>query len=1088
MIGRLVDIALHNRLLVVILAVLLMVLGYYSYERLPVDAFPDVSPNLVQIFTVTEGLAPEEVEKYVTFPVEVSMNGLPGLKKIRSISNFGLSVVNLYFEDGMDIYFCRQVVNERLQEAREQIPEGFGEPQMGPISTGMGLVLFYYLEDTTGKYTAEQLRSIQDWVIKFHLQTVGGVTEVLGIGGFEKQYHVVVRPEALLRYDLTLQEIIQRIRDNNLNVGAQFIEKNKEQFIVRSVGLADGIDDLNNIVIKTMDGRPIYLRDAAEVKIGGAIRRGLQTRNGTEEVVAGQVIKLYGTNASTVIKAVEEKIEQINEILPEGVRIVPYYQQRDIVVASVNTVKNALMQGLVLVAIVVLVFMGGIRPSVVVAAALPFSIMFTFIAMKYFRISANLMSLGGLAVAIGMMVDATIVMVENVDRVLREADPDEPQIHIIARACREVGRPVVFAIAIIVIVFLPLFTLQGVEGKTFRPLAYTVALAMVGSLMFAVSQAPVLSSLLLRRPKMKKASQRAGESVVVHALLVPYRPLISFFVRFRWATMVLAVILLAIGAAIFPRLGSEFTPELKEGTVVVRLTMAPSISLAESTRTTMIVERRLMRIPEVCEVVTRIGRGEVGAHTDPINSAEMYVLLKPKSQWRQQGDQEYIEEVIREELGNIPGVLANLTQPIEMTVDELLEGVRAELAIKLFGDDVETLKQKADEIAAVVARIRGAADVQPDQITGTPQLLIRPDREAVARYGLNILDVQEVIRAAVGGVTAGQIFEGIRRFDIYVRYSPEARGTVEAIREIIVKAPDGKRIPLSELAEIREIVGPRQITREDNQRFITVQCNVVGRDIGSFVEEARAAINQDVALPPGYLVTWGGQFRLQQEANKRLAVVVPITLLVICLLLFSNFGSLKNAVLILMNIPLALVGGVVALWLSDQNLSVPASVGFIALFGIALENGMVLVTYLNQLLRDGVPMDEASIRGACRRLRAVLMTATTTALGLVPLLFARGTGSEVQRPLATVVIGGLVTSTMLTLLVIPALYKWFAVYVEPRANSQPASSNDHCVYQAPQVRRCDAGPAQDRRTDWCQRFRYSGLWSGPWQRPAGRRP
>jgi len=1036
MIERIIDAALRNRLLVLVVLILIMGAGYWSYRNLPVDAFPDVSPNLVQVFTVTEGLAPEEVEKYVTYPVEVSMTGLPGVRKVRSVSNFGLSVVNIYFDDGMDIYFCRRLVNERLAEAREQIPEGFGEPQMGPISTGMGLILFYYLEDTTGKYTLEELRTIQDWIVKFNLQTVRGVTEVLGIGGYEKQYHVVVDPDALLRYDLTLNELVERIESNNLNIGAQFIERGGEQLIVRSVGLARGISDLKEIVVKTEDGRPIYLGDVAEVKIGGAIRRGLQTRNGEGEIVAGMVVKLYGTNASTVIARVEEKIEKINKIMPEGVRIVPYYQQRDIVEGSVGTVTDALVQGIVLVAIVLLIFMGALRPSVVVAMAIPFSVLFAFLAMGWFGISANLMSLGGVAIAIGMMVDGTIVMVENVDRLLREARPEEPKRHVIGRACREVGRPIVFAIAIIVIVFLPLFTLKGVEGKTFRPLAYTVALAMLGSLLFAVLKAPTFCDLLMRRPKGETDRR---EAPVVRFLLKPYRPLVRFFVRFRWAAVLLAVFLLLTGAAVFPRLGSEFTPELKEGTVIVRLTMAPSISLTESTRTTLIVERRLMKIPEVREVVTRIGRGEVGAHTDPINSAEMYVLLKPKSEWRREGDQEFIEDVIREELGDVPGVLLNLTQPIEMTVDELLEGVRAELAIKLFGEDIGELKRKADEIAGVVGRVPGAADIQVDQVSGTPQLLIRPDRHAVARYGLNISDVQEVIRAAVGGVTAGQIFEGIRRFDILVRYEPEARETVEAIRELLITAPDGKRIPLSELASIKEIVGPRQITREDNQRFITIQCNVVDRDIGSFVEEAQQLIDRRVDLPPGYLVTWGGQFRLQQEANKRLAVVVPVTLLVICLLLFSSFGSLKNALLILLNIPLALVGGVVALWITGQHLSVPSSVGFIALFGIALENGMVLVTYFNQLIRDGVPLDEASVRGACLRLRPVLMTAVTTALGLIPLLLATGTGSEVQRPLATVVVGGLVTATVLTLLVLPALYKWFAPRVEPANGSFPGS-------------------------------------------------
>ncbi len=1022
-----VHFALQRRLVIVVLTLLVIVAGFFSYRQLPVDAFPDVSPNLVQVFTTTEGLAPEEVEKYVTYPVEAAMAGLPGVEKVRSVSNFGLSVVNIYFEDGLDIYFCRQVVSERLAEAREQIPEGFGEPGMGPISTGMGLVLFYYLDDTTGERSLEELRSIQDWVIKFNLQTVPGVTEVLGIGGHEKQYHVDIDPANLLRYNLTLHEVIDRIEANNLNVGAQFIEKNAEELIVRSIGLATGIDDLNAIVVKTEDGRSVYLRDVAEVKIGGAIRRGLQTRNGEGEVVAGMAIKLFGSNASSVIERVEDKIEEINGILPDGVHIVPYYQQKEIVEASVKTVMSALIQGIVLVALVLLVFMGGFRPSIVVAASIPFSVMFAIIAMKQFGLSANLMSLGGLAIAIGMMVDGTIVMVENIDRMLREADPSEPRLHVVRRASQEVLRPIAFAIAIIVVVFLPLFTLQGVEGKTFKPLAYTVALAMLGSLIFAVLQAPVFGHLLMRRPRANKGGGEPKEPWLIRSLHRLYQPVVKLFVRRRSLAVGLALGLMLIGLLVFPRLGSEFTPRLREGTIVVRLTMAPSIALTESKRVTLIAERRLMKIPEVREVVTRIGRGEVGAHADPVNSAEMYVLLKPKKEWRNPGDQEAMEEIIREELGYLPGVLVNLTQPIEMTVDELLEGVRAELAIKLFGEDMEVLKATADEIAGVVGTVRGAADVQVDQVSGVPQLLIKPDRQAIARYGLNLSDVQEVIQAAVGGAESGTIFEGIRQYEIVVRYIPEARDTIAAIKEILVQAPDGMRVPLDQLASVEEIVGPRQITRENNQRFITIQCNVQGRDIGSFVAEAQEKMDAQLDLPAGYLTTWGGEFRLQQEANKRLSVVVPITLGIIALLLYTSFNSIKNTLLILLNIPLALVGGVLALWISGQNMSVPASVGFIALFGIAVENGMVLVTYLNQLLRDGVEIDEASVRGASLRLRPVLMTAITTALGLIPLLLATGTGSEVQRPLATVVIGGLITSTILTLLVIPALYKWFKI-------------------------------------------------------------
>jgi cobalt-zinc-cadmium resistance protein CzcA len=1028
---KLIRFVLRSRLLMGVLGILVLAAGWFSYKQLPVDAFPDVTPALVQVFTETEGLAPEEVEKFVTYPVETAMNGLPNLKEIRSISNFGLSVINVYFEDGTDIYFARQLVGERLQMAREEIPEGFGDPEMGPIATGLGQILFFVVEDEKQSRTPEEMREIQDWLIKFNLQTVPGVTEVLSLGGEVKQFQVQVRPADLLRYDLTINEIKEKVQANNGNAGAQFLVKNAEEYIIRSVGLAEKIGDLERIVLKVQDGTPVYLNQVADVVIGGEIRRGLATMNGAGEVVVGMVLKLIGTNTSTVIADVKTKLEEINRVLPEGVKVVPYYDQATLVSKCVKTVTDALIFGVLLVAGVLLVFMGGLRASLVVALSIPFSIFFAFILMKVLGISANLMSLGGLAIAIGMMVDATIVMVENVDRMLREAEPDESRLAIVARACSEVGRPIIFAIAIIVIVFLPLFTLQGVEGKTFKPLAQTVALAMFGSLLYALLLVPVMSHLLMRRPRSVASGEGAKEAWIVQWLLRPYRPAVELFVRKRWLAVGLAGLMLLVGAIVLPRLGSEFVPRLDEGDLLIRATMAPSISLEESRNTMSRFEKRLMeKFPEVTRVVTRVGRGEVGAHADPVNSAEAFVALKPQDQWASAKTPDELYAKISEAFESFPGAQFNVTQPIAAAVDELLTGTKAELAIKIFGSDMDILKEKAAEIETVIRGVPGAADVQKDQVTGTPQLLIRIDRQAIARYGVNVEDVQGVIRTAVGGESAGQIFEGIRRFDITVRFTEAARNDAESIRHILISAPGGAKVPLDQLATIDEIIGPRQITRENNQRFITVQCNVRGRDIGGFVAEGQKAIAEKIQMPPGYLVSWGGQFELQQEANKRLALVVPVTLLIILLLLFMNFGSLKNTFLILFNIPLALVGGVVALWLTGQNLSVPSSVGFIALFGIALENGMVLVTYLNQLVRDGVPVDEASVQGASLRLRPVLMTAITTALGLVPLLLSSGTGSEVQRPLATVVTGGLFTSTVLTLLVIPALYKWFSIQVK----------------------------------------------------------
>ncbi|MFC2088751.1 efflux RND transporter permease subunit [Calditrichota bacterium] len=1032
--NKIIEIVLKNRLIIGFLATLVLAVGTYNYFLLPVDAFPDVSPALVQVFTETEGLAPEDVEKYVTYPLEVVMSGLPNLEKLRSISNFGLSVVNIYFEDETDIYFARQLVSERLLEAREKIPEGFGDPQMGPIATGQGQILYYYLKDNSGRYSLTELRSIQDWIIKYNLQTVAGVTEVLGIGGWEKQYQVIIDPDELLRYNISLSSVIDRIRDNNLNVGAQYLEKNGEQFIVRSEGLAGNIEDLNSVVVKTVHGNPVYLSQLANVQVGGAIRRGLQTRNGEEEVVSGMVIKLIGTNSSTVIQRVEERVQEIQKSLPKEIEIIPFYEQKSIVDASVETVSSALLQGIGLVVLVLFLFMGSLRPSVVVALSIPFSLLFAFSLMKYFNISANLMSFGGLAIAIGMLVDGTIVFVENVDRMVRLSKNNHSKLALITKAFKEVGRPIIFSLSIIIVVFLPIFTLQGVEGKTFKPLAFTVAFAMLGSLIYAMFIAPVISSLVMR---LSNKTNSTNSFFVLRFLKSIYEPVIRFLVKNRSIAVVLALLMLLIGALVFPRLGSEFTPRLNEGDLIVNLTFSPSISINETKRNILLIEKRFLQVPEVQEVVSRIGRGEVGAHSAPVNVSHISVILKPKSQWKIHNDQRSIESALREKLSSFPGVLTNITQPIQLSVDELVSGVKADLAIKIFGDDIPVLKSKSESIAQFIRKIPGATDIQVEQMTGAPQLVIRPDRKLIARYGLNMSTVQDVIHAAIGGVSAGQIFEGIRRFDINVRYKEESRKTKEAIENLIIKTPNDMNIPLIQLATIEEIVGQRQILRENNQRYISVQCNVVGRDIGSFVQEAQDLIDEEIVLPVGYYISWGGQFELQQHANKRLALVVPFTLLLTTLILYISFGRVKNSILIMLNIPLALVGGVVALWLTGQNLSVPASIGFIALFGIALENGMVMVTYLNQLINEGFDLEEASVTGALMRMRPVLITAITTALGLIPLLLATGSGSEVQRPLGTVVVGGLITSTILTLLIIPAIYKWFV----PALNENNANNH-----------------------------------------------
>ncbi|MEE2878854.1 CusA/CzcA family heavy metal efflux RND transporter [Hyphomonas sp.] len=1009
-----------GRLLAAIAALALSIGGLFAFRSLPVDAFPDPSPSLVQVFTETEGLSPEEVERYVTYPIETAMSGLPKVEEIRSTSNFGLSVINIYFEDGTDVYFARQVVGERLGEAGEAIPEGFGTPKMGPISTGLGIIMYYRLVDETAERSLVELREIADWMIKYPLQSVEGVTEVLSLGGFEKQYQVRLDPDQLISYDLSVSEVIDALESANRTAGAQFIEIGAEQYTVRGVGLARTIDDLRETPVKTVDGRPVRVGDLGEVAIGGGVRQGLATANGNGETVAGLVLKLYGTNTSEVIENAQARFDEINRSLPDGVKAVPYYDQGTLVKKAAATVTNALWQGALLVAVIVFLFLGGWRPSLVVVMSIPFSVGFAFVAMNALGIGANLMTLGGVAIAIGMMVDGAIVIAENVDRAFRERRSGEDIRTTVARASAEVIAPLIAAVAVVIIVFLPLFSLQGTEGKTFRPLAASAALAMTGSLIYAALIAPAMALGLMRPPKR---DVKRGESRLTRTI----KPVAAFFVTRRVAAIGLAGVLLLVGGLSATRLGSEFTPALEEGDVLLRVTMAPSISLTEAKETSTRIENRLLEtFPEISSVVSRIGRGEVGAHADPVNSIEAFVALKPRSDWREGITPDDLRASISDNLGSFPGVRVNVGQPIAMSVDELLTGTKAQLAVKIFGPDTKVLLEGSQALQAILQDVPGATDVQADQITGAPQLVVSLNRPALGRYGLSVEDALDALRSGVGGAEAGAVFEGVRQFPVIVRYAEADRDTPEAIGRIILESASGARIPLESVADIREIVGPRQITRENGERFITVQLNVRGRDIGSYVADAQEVVADQLDLPAGYRVEWGGQFELQQEANERFAVVIPITLGIVFLILLLTFGRMKSAILILLNIPLALTGGAMALWIAGLPISVPATVGFIALFGIALGNGMVLVSFMDDFAREGRDRDALAVEAAGLRARPVMMTALTTALGLAPLLFATGVGAEVQRPLATVVMGGLVSSTVLTLLVLPALHRWFA--------------------------------------------------------------
>lgn len=1021
MINALIRFSVANRLIVLLLVAIMAAGGAYSLINLPIDAVPDVTNVQVQVLTSAPSLAPLEIERQVTFPVETAMSGLPDIAEIRSVSKFGLSAVTIVFDDSVDTYFARQLVLERLAQAREQIPESIGSPEMGPISTGLGEIYQYELVSPDGSHDATALRTIQDWNVRRQLLGVPGVTEINSFGGYEKQYQVRVTPEKLQAYGLTLRDVYEAVSRNNGNVGGAYIEKGAEQYLLRGIGLVEKADDVANIVVKTgAEGVPVYVKDVGEVVEGATVRQGAVTADGKGEIVAGIALMLKGENSRTVVNRVKERVEEVKKSLPKGVEMNVFYDRTELIDRAIATVETNLIEGALLVIVVLILLLGNWRGALLVATIIPLSMLFAAILMRIFNVSGNLMSLG--ALDFGLIVDGAVVMVENAVRRRAEAQHEnsrEPPERTILEACLEVARPVVFAVAIIAIVYLPILSLRGIEGKMFVPMALTVIFALAGSLILSLTYVPAMLTFVL------KGKVSENESFLIRWAKQVYKPAFGFMMRYRQQALAVAVGLVLISCAIFPFLGSEFIPRLDEGDLAVQVQQLPSVSLNQSVKTVSQVEKVLMEFPEVKTVISKTGRAEVATDPMSIDFSDLYIGLKPQGEWTTTKDKiELIEKMSKALEDRVPNATVSFSQPIELRVAELISGVRSDVAIKLYGDDLDVLKEKADEIVRVVQTVSGAEDVKAEATSGLPQLQIKPDRAAIARYGLNVEDVNDLVESIVAGKQAGQVFEGEQRFNLVIRLNEDSGRNIEAIKNLLLTAPSGARVALSQIAGIKLVEGAAQISREDTRRRIGVELNVRGRDIGSFVEEAQGAIAQGVNLPPGYYLKWGGTFENLQRASERLLIVVPIALFLIFVLLFTTFGSIKQAFLIYTGIPFAIVGGVFALAIRGMPFSISAGVGFIALFGVAVLNGVVMVSFINQLREEGKSVLDAVREGAETRLRPVLMTALVASLGFIPMALATSAGAEVQRPLATVVIGGLITSTLLTLLILPTLYAW----------------------------------------------------------------
>ena len=1022
MVQRIIHWSLHNRFIVLIASLLILGMGLVAATQIPLDAVPDLTNVQVQVLTNSPALGPEEVEQFITFPIENAMSGVPNVDEIRSISRFGLSAVTVTFHDGTDIYWARNQVNERLQRARENIPPGMGTPELGPIATGMSEIYQFEVRSKPGfKYSLSELRSMLDWQIAFQLRSVQGVVEVNTFGGELKTYEIQVDPAQLQNYGISFADVFKALDENNGNSGGGYIAHGAEQRLVRGQGLVNSLEDIQNIVLESRDGTPIRIKDIGEARFAPMLRQGAVTRDGDREAVIGMVMMIMGGNSRKVVEEVKEKIHTIQKTLPEGIEIDTFYDRTDLVEKTIHTVAENIGLGVLLVIVMLIVLLGDLRAGLIVAAAIPLSAMSALIAMRYAGVSANLMSLG--AVDFGVIVDGAVVMIENCMRQaanhLKSNPGKKVPLHVFESSAQEVGKPILFAGLIVVIVFIPILSLQGMEGKMFRPMAFTFMTALSSALILSVTVMPVLASLFLARWIQQK------DTLVVRGLKRLYEPCLRFSMKHPLGMFLTAIGIFAISVLLARQFGREFVPKLDEGDIAIQATRLPSVSLETSVELTKAMERCLLKFPQVITVVSKTGRPEIANDPMGVYQTDVIVRLKPKEQWPEPIPKEDLVVQMRKALAReVPANSFSFTQPIELRVQELVAGVRSDIGLSLYGDDLGVLKAKGDEIVQALLRVAGSADVAAQQIAGLSYCGVSVRRDALARYGINAREVLDAV-ACVGGKVVGQVFEGQRRFPMQVRLAPEWRTDVEKLSQLKVEDASGRQIPISQLADIKINDGPVEISRDSIRRRLLISCNVQGRDLGGFVAEAQRVVDQSVELPPNYMLHWGGQFANLREATARLAIAVPVALLLIFSLLYVTFNSVILALLIYLNVPIAATGGILALWARGMPFSISAGVGFIALFGIAVMNGVVLIEHIRHLRHQNLSPFDAVVQGALDRLRPVFMTAACGALGFIPMAISSSSGAEVQRPLATVVIGGLITSTVLTLLVLPSIYRWF---------------------------------------------------------------